>query len=292
MRKAETQAIGGIVVALVVGAAVAAAGSQQSVTFGGWPLFGLCAALAFGVQWLVFVPSFLARTEHFFDLTGSLTYITVMLVAVLGAGTDAPRAWLLAAMVLIWALRLGSFLFLRVRAQGRDTRFDDIKVSFSRFLMAWTLQGLWVLLTASAALAAITGANREPLGVLAVIGVALWLAGFGIEAVADAQKSAFKRDSANRGRFITTGLWAWSRHPNYFGEIVLWFGVAFVAAETLVGWQWATLVSPLFVTLLLTKVSGIPLLEAQARKRWGDDPEWQAYRARTPSLIPRPPRRD
>ncbi len=119
----------------------------------------------------------------------------------------------------------------------------------------------------------------------------VWLVGFGIEVAADDQKRAFRADPANRGRFITTGLWAWSRHPNYFGEITLWVGVALVALPALSGWQHLTLVSPLFVGLLLTRVSGVPLLEARGQATWGDDPEYRDYVARTPVLVLRPPRR-
>ena len=156
--------------------------------------------------------------------------------------------------------------------------------------MTWTLQGLWVLLTAGTALAAITTESPEPFDWAAGAGIAVWVVGFGIEAVADAQKQAFRRDPANRGRFITSGLWAWSRHPNYFGEIVLWAGIALIAAPALSGWQWVTIVSPFFVFVLLTRVSGIPLLERRARRQWGSDPAYRAYEARTPVLIPRPPR--
>jgi steroid 5-alpha reductase family enzyme len=134
-----------------------------------------------------------------------------------------------------------------------------------------------------------TSVASVPLAGSAVLGTAVWVAGFAIEVVADRQKSRFRADPANRDRFIRTGLWAWSRHPNYFGEITLWVGVALVAAPALAGWQLATLVSPVFVFLLLTRVRGIPLLEARAQQKWGHDPDYQAYRARTPVLLPRPP---
>jgi steroid 5-alpha reductase family enzyme len=125
---------------------------------------------------------------------------------------------------------------------------------------------------------------------VAVVGIIVWIGGFAIEVVADRQKSVFKQDPSNQGRFIKTGLWAWSRHPNYFGEIVLWTGVAIVALPVLSGWRWATLISPLFVILLLTRVSGIPMLEARAEERWGDEEEFRRYTKDTPVLIPRPPR--
>ena len=193
-------------------------------------------------------------------------------------------------MVVVWAVRLGSYLVLRIRKAGADSRFDAIKPSFPRFLSTWTLQGLWVTLTLAAALAAITTTERVSLGTVTAIGIVVWVVGIGLEATADAQKSRFRADPANKGRFIQSGLWSWSRHPNYFGEIVLWVGVAIVALPVLRGWQWVTLISPVFVFLLLTRVSGVPLLEKSADERWGSEPEYQAYKARTSVLTPRPPR--
>ena len=131
------------------------------------------------------------------------------------------RGWLIAGLVVIWATRLGSFLFIRVKQDGRDGRFDELKISFPRFLMVWTLQGLWVTLTFAAGIAAITSAARAPLGALAWTGVALWTFGFVVESIADAQKRAHRKRDEKASDFITEGLWAWSRHPNYFGEIVL-----------------------------------------------------------------------
>jgi steroid 5-alpha reductase family enzyme len=178
---------------------------------------------------------------------------------------------------------------MRISRDGGDSRFDDIKTHPLRFFMAWTLQGLWVLLTAAAALAVITGGTRVPLGVVGIAGIAVWLLGILIEVIADRQKSRFKSDPGNKGKFIDVGLWAWSRHPNYFGEIVLWTGVAIVALPVLHGWQWVTMISPVFVAFLLIKVSGIPLLEKKADERWGGQDDYEAYKRRTPVLIPKPP---
>lgn len=291
MKAADIQAWLGTLAAVIVGSVIAIAGAQGSVEVQGVPLFVLCALLAYTVQWLVFVPSFLVHTEHYFDLTGSITYLSVTALA-LFAGTGDLRAHVIAFLVAIWALRLGSFLFARVKQDGSDGRFDELKYSLPRFLMTWTLQGLWVFLTMAAALAAMTNTQSQPLGAFAWVGAALWLTGFTIEVAADAQKRAFKREPANAGRFIISGLWAWSRHPNYFGEITLWLGIALIASETLSGWRWVTMISPLFVFVLLNFVSGIPLLEARAKKRWGADPEYQSYKARTPVLVPRPPRQN
>jgi len=191
-------------------------------------------------------------------------------------------------MVMVWAVRLASFLFLRISKSGKDGRFDDIKTRPLRFLLAWTLQGLWVLVTAGAALAIITGGVREPLGAVGIAGIVIWAIGMLIEIIADRQKSAFKADPDNDGKFIDVGLWSWSRHPNYFGEIVLWTGMAIVALPVLQGWQWVTLISPVFVAFLLIKVSGIPLLEEKADERWGGQEAYENYKRETPVLVPKP----
>ena len=248
-----------LIVILLLAALMAVAGSQGGVAWRGVPVFALCAGVAILIQWLAFVPAFIRQTESFYDLVGSLTYLTVTGLAVALSGATDGRSLLLAALVAIWALRLGSFLFARIRQDGKDSRFDRIKPSPLRFLVAWSTQGLWVLYTMACALAAISGATPTALAPLDLVGVAVWLAGFSIEVVADRQKRVF-RAQAGAGGFITTGLWARSRHPNYFGEIVLWCGVALIALPALEGWRYLTLVSPLFVFLLLSRVSGRRLL--------------------------------
>ena len=280
-----------IFIAIVVGALMSWAGSDGGDRFGALPVFAVCGALAFAVNWLAFIPAALARTERYYDLVGGITYITVTLTAVLLSGPLDLRATLVAAMVMVWSLRLATFLFLRISKSGSDSRFDEIKKQPLQFFMAWTLQGLWVLLTAAAALAVITSGTRVPLGIAGSIGIAVWATGILIEIVADRQKSRFKDEPDNEGKFIDVGLWAWSRHPNYFGEIVLWTGVAIVALPVLQGLQWATLISPVFVAFLLIKVSGIPMLEEKADKRWGGDADYEDYKRRTPVLIPKPPAR-
>ena len=280
----------GTLAAVIIGLLVILAGSSGSAKVGSIAVFAVCGLLAYGINWLVFIPSNIAKTEHYFDLTGSITYVTVIAVALLLSEDLDARALIVGSMVVAWALRLGSFLFRRVRRDGRDGRFDEIKVDPLRFFMTWTLQGLWVLLTLAAALAIITGAERKAIGWVAIVGIAVWVIGFAIEVVADRQKSAFKRNSDNKGRFITTGLWAWSRHPNYFGEIILWIGVALIAIPVLSGWRWFMLISPVFVILLLTRVSGIPMLEARSEARWCEEESFREYTENTPALIPRPPR--
>lgn len=280
--------VGLTALALAVGALAGGGGLQLA----GAPLLVVCAALAMGVNLTVFIPAWLLRSERFYDLTGSLTYLSVLTLAVVvAAGSDALgwRAVLAAVCVAVWALRLGLFLFSRIRKDGKDGRFDTIKEDFGRFAVAWALQGLWVFLTVLAVLVLICVGGNDATPRPTDLGFILWAAGFAIEVAADRQKSAFRAE--HPGRFVNVGLWAWSRHPNYFGEICLWTGLFIVAAGHLEGLQWLAVLSPLFVTLLLTRVSGIPMVDDRADKRWGDQPDYQAYKANTPLLLLWPPRR-
>jgi steroid 5-alpha reductase family enzyme len=287
MKSTDRNALIALPLVILVGLGVALAGSQGGASVFGIPLFAFSVGLAFLIQWLAFIPAYLLQTEKFFDLTGSLTYITVTILAVLLSPVVDGRSILLLALVVIWAGRLGTFLFRRIQKAGKDDRFDEIKPSFLRFLNTWTLQGLWVTFTLAAALAAITTTTRKDLGLFALVGFLVWAFGFTMEAVADAQKSRFRANPENRGKFINTGLWARSRHPNYFGEIVIWIGVAIIALPVLRGWQWVTLISPVFVALLITRISGVPMLEKKADEKWGGQEDYEAYKERTPVLIPR-----
>jgi steroid 5-alpha reductase family enzyme len=287
MKTTDRNALIAFPILIVIGILVALAGSQGGASVAGMPLFAVSVGLTFLIQWLAFIPAYLSQTEKFFDLTGSITYVTIITIALaLGKSIDA-RSILLWALVVVWALRLGTFLFRRIRKAGKDDRFDEIKPSFIRFLNVWTIQGLWITFTAAAALVAITTATRKDLDVFAVIGLFVWIFGFALEVIADSQKSRFNANLNNKGKFIQTGLWSRSRHPNYFGEIVLWIGIAIIALPILHGWQWVAMISPLFVTLLLTRVSGVPLLEKKADKKWGGREDYELYKKKTPVLIPR-----
>lgn len=267
--------------------AVAWMGDQTGSELYGLPLMTAMALGIFGVQWIGLIHARLFETEHYFDLVGSLTYITVTVFALQQAAEIGLRQQIIAGVVIVWAARLGPFLFRRIQKAGEDRRFRKIKLSTPRFLLTWTLQGTWVFLTAGAALAAIMTSNTAPLGTVFYVGAAMWVLGFAVEVIADSQKSAFKADPANENKFITTGIWARAQHPNYFGEILLWAGVAVMALPSLSGSAMIFLISPIFVAVLLTRISGVPLLRKTAGARWGDDPEYQAYLKNTPLLIPR-----
>jgi len=188
--------------------------------------------------------------------------------------------------VMVWALRLGIYLFRRVRNDGKDVRFEKAKRHFLWFLQYWMGQALWVSLTACAAIISILSPEEDTLPVLAMVGMALWLSGFAIESISDYQKRVFRKESNPSVAFIHTGLWARSRHPNYFGEITLWTGIAVIALNTLTGIEYITLVSPVFVYILLTRMSGVNLLERIADERYGHLEEYQRYKRNTPVLVP------
>ena len=281
-----------ILISILMAGLVAIGINQGSVSISGISLIYFCCAFIFLAQWLIFIPSYIFETEHYFDLTGSLTYISVTLLAILFTVDISLRDVLLALFVWIWAFRLGSFLFIRVKKAGSDGRFDLMKKDFWWFLMTWTIQGLWVFLTLAMALAAITSESKMAIDFFAIVGTLIWIFGFSIEVIADQQKTNFKDDPANKDKFITVGLWSWSRHPNYFGEMVLWIGIAVIAFPVLIGWQLVALISPIFVIFLLTRISGITMLESRGYKKWKDDPAYIDYLERTSVLVPFPPKKN
>ena len=287
MNKAEKVASLTIPVALLIGALIATAGSQYGTTYNGLPVFGLIVSIAFLIQVISFVPAYISQTEKYYDITGTMTYVLSTLIAVSLSGNLDTRSLMLATLLIIWSSRLGIFLYKRIQDKGKDVRFDNLKPSFIRYLNAWIVQGLWVTFTAGAALTAISSNNRVSFGGIGIIGLFVWVSGFTIEVLSDKQKSEFNSDPNNKDKFINSGLWSKSRHPNYFGEILLWFGIAVIAFPVLEGTQLFTLVSPVFVYILLTRGSGFPLLEKKADKTWGGDPNYEEYKNSTPILFPK-----
>ena len=246
--------------------------------------------LTFFIQWLAFCPAFFLKTEKFYDLTGSLTYCSVfsyvLFVTSSVQGVQAGNL-IVATAVMAWAARLGIFLFTRILKDGQDSRFELIKVSFPQFLMTWTLQGMWVFICSSAALVAISSPTGVVVNSMFIFGLAMYVFGLITEIIADHQKSSFRSSKKNKDMFINQGLWARSRHPNYFGEITLWSGIAIMSMPSLSGLNYMALFSPVFTYLLLNYVSGIRLLEARGLKKWGHLQSYHQYCQNTPKLIPR-----
>ena len=243
--------------------------------------------LAFLIHWLFFIPAYLLKTEKFFDLTGSLTYISIMVYVVYTKNNlqEQLGSIILASLVILWAVRLGSFLFLRIKKAGEDKRFREIKTSFARFFLLWTISGMWVSFCSMCALTAIASNDGVIVNNIFYIGLVTFIIGLSIEIIADSQKTKFRKDPNNKDKFINEGLWAKSRHPNYVGEITLWAGVAIMSFSSLEGSQYISLISPIFTYLLLVYVSGVPQLTVSGQKKWGHLESYQHYIKNTPTLI-------
>ena len=264
--------------------------SFNSIELSGVNLVGHLLVLIFVIQWIAYIPAFIFKTEKFYDLTGSLTYITAISFALYSTNTPQNLdlgSLIIGIAIILWAIRLGSFLFMRIHKDKKDGRFDSIKTSFSQFFMTWTLQGMWVFICSSAALVAIANPSGVPINIVFIIGLALFILGFVVEIIADNQKSAFRSIPENKDVFINEGLWARSRHPNYFGEITLWTGITVMAISTFEGMNYLALFSPIFSYLLLNYVSGVRMLEYRGHKKWGHLDAYKVYKESTPKLIPK-----
>ena len=280
-----------VFIAFFLGALIAIAGSHNGAQFNGYPILFICLVISFVLHWIAFIPSYMAKTEKFYDIVGTVAYLSVLAAAssltVISSNNNLElRSIIAISLVFIWALRLGVFLFIRVLRVGEDRRFREVKQNFSKFLVWWSVSALWVFLTAANALTMIINNVSSTDDLYFYFGLLLWLIGFSFEVIADEQKRRFKSDKNNKDAFISSGLWRFSRHPNYFGEILLWVGMAIIALPTLIGWQYVTLISPIFIYLLLTRVSGVNLLEERADQKWGGTEEYDSYIERTPELIP------
>tara|TARA_B110000495_G_C22937332_1_gene548263 strand:- start:460 stop:1233 length:774 start_codon:yes stop_codon:yes gene_type:complete len=253
-------------------------------------LIGHLLVMIFVIQWLAYIPAFLFKTEKFYDLTGSFTYVAAISFALYSTNSSQNfdlGSFIIGAAIIIWAVRLGSFLFRRIHKDKKDGRFDSIKTSFSQFFMTWTLQGMWVFICSSAALVAIANPTGVVVNSVFVIGLGLFILGFVVEVIADTQKSAFRSMPENKDLFINEGLWARSRHPNYFGEITLWTGITVMGISTFEGMNYLALFSPIFTYLLLNYVSGVRMLEHRGHKKWGHLDAYKKYKKETPKLIPK-----
>ena len=244
--------------------------------------------LAFLIQWVAFIPAYLFQTEKFYDLTGSLTYLTVIWFVYLSSnqvGEVNFQNLIVTVLISIWAIRLGTFLFSRIHKDGEDKRFRSIKTSPSQFFMTWTLQGMWVSICSMCAITGISSSEGLVLNPLFYLGFILFLIGFSIEVIADHQKTVFRAIKENKDKFISTGLWSKSQHPNYFGEILLWSSIAIMSFSSLSGTQYLTMISPIFTYVLLVYISGVRMLDDMGNKKWGHLEEYKQYKQNTPVLY-------
>jgi len=239
----------------------------------------------------LFAVALVRKDNSIADIGWGVGFLVVWAVTFLLEPGGTPVQLLAGGLVAAWGLRLSGHIYFRNRGRGEDFRYAQWRREWGRafalrsYLQVFLLQGLFLLLVAMPVILV----NRSPSGSIggpAVSGAVIWLIGFVFESFGDAQLRRFKKNPANRGRIMTRGLWRYTRHPNYFGESLMWWGLFLVGLSVAGGW--AGLVSPLLLTLLLTRVSGIPLLE----KKYRGNPEFEEYARRTSAFIPWPPKRE
>ncbi|MFA5745546.1 MAG: DUF1295 domain-containing protein [archaeon] len=236
------------------------------------------------IQMILFIPAFLFKTDKLTDLSYSLSFVILAFFAFFSSTHDAVRIILL-LMILLWALRLGSYLFYRINKIGRDTRFDDIRNNFFKFFMFWFLQGVSVFVIMINSLFIFSSNSNSNFNYLSLIGVAIWALGLSIEAISDIQKFNFKQN--NKDKWINSGLWTYARHPNYFGEMLCWAGIFIYTAFYLNSITLIySVISPLFIIFLLLFVTGIPTLEKKYDAQFKDNKEYLLYKKKTNLLLP------
>ena len=241
--------------------------------------------LAVALNLAVFLVAFYLRSDKLTDFTYGMSFVAIALYAGQGFFNN-PHITLISFLIGLWALRLSVYLVIRIRKINRDKRFDNIRDNFLKFGRFWLLQGIsaWVIMIP--AIFALSLPDR-PFSLLTYLGLAIWIIGFYFEAVGDYQKYIFINNPKNKGKWIGSGLWALTRHPNYFGEISMWIGLYIISFPLLTTFQTViALVSPLWITILLVFLTGIPILEKGSDKKWGRQKDYKEYKKHTPILIP------
>ena len=249
----------------------------------------LSLGIALAVNGVFFAVAAARRTDVVTDLSYSLTF-AVLAVVLLFTGAAEPIQLVATLLVVVWAVRLGTYLFRRIMRMKVDHRFDGMRDDPLRFARFWLLQAITVAVVMLPVTYLLDRDDPPGIGAWSIAGAAVWLVGLLFEAIADAQKSAFKAKAENRDRFVESGLWRYSRHPNYFGEMLVWWGLFLYTVPVLHGAAFAVVAGPVFITLLLLFVSGIPPLERSAEEKYGSDPAYREYKRRTSILVPLPPR--
>ncbi|CAK9312122.1 unnamed protein product [Citrullus colocynthis] len=248
----------------------------------------LTAIVTIGYQLSFFIITALLKFDKVTDFAGSTNFVILAVLTLVLKGSWHFRQVILSVLVVTWGLRLGFFLLMRILQWGEDRRFDEMRSNLGKLAVFWIFQAVWVW-TVSLPVTVVNASNHNPpLRAADVIGWIMWLVGVVIEATADQQKLAFKNSPENRGKWCNVGLWKVSRHPNYFGEIFLWWGIFVSSTPVLEGAEWLVILGPIFLTLLLLFVSGIPLLEESADKKFGNVTEYVRYKRETSPLIPLP----
>ncbi|HUV42868.1 MAG TPA: DUF1295 domain-containing protein [Patescibacteria group bacterium] len=251
-------------------------------------IYLLALLVSLGINLIFFVLASSFKTDKFTDFTYGLTFIILAFLFLLKNQTFYFYQILLTVMVIFWGIRLISYLLIRILKIKKDSRFDNIREKPLQFLKFWLFQGLvvWAIMLPSIYLLSIT--EHKTINFIMILGVAIWALGLIIETISDWQKFSFKNKPKNKNLWIQTGLWKYSRHPNYFGEMLCWWGIFIFVLPFIRGMSWLTIIGPFFITFILLFVSGIPPLEKRYDKKFADNKKYQNYKKKTSILIPLP----
>lgn len=240
------------------------------------------------LQVIFFIYAAIKKTDKVTDLSYGLTFvITVLVIFLLNIEYSSLFKILLLLLVVIWGLRLAVYLFKRILKTGKDKRFNGIREDFKRFASFWLLQAISIFIILLPTNILLLKDSYTSFNWVPIVGFLLSLLGILIESIADNQKFVFKSKEENRNKWIASGLWKYSRHPNYLGEIMVWFGIYIYCLPFLVGLEFLTIISPIFITILLVGVSGIPTLEKEYDIRYTDNKEYLKYKRETGILFPK-----
>lgn len=245
-----------------------------------WEVF----ILVFTLQILFFLIWWFFKTDKVTDISYACTFlVAVMYLYVQNISVSTSILFL---MITLWSLRLGMYLWIRIFYMGKDNRFDSVREDFVRFFLFWLYQAITICIILLPSIFFIIGENSfRGISIFGMCIFVLWLV---IESVADYQKYGFKTSSKNRDHWVDIGLWKHARHPNYFGEILIWWGVFIFCMSSLSGWEYVTIISPIYVVIILVFVSGIPPLQKRYDQKYGHNPKYQQYKEQTFLLVPVP----
>jgi len=252
---------------------------------------GLCAIVTVVMQMSFFVLAAGCKFDKVTDFAGGTNFVILAALTFGLAQTLTPRQIAATTLVCIWGLRLSGYLLYRIIVIGEDRRFDGKRENCLRFAGFWTFQALWVFTVSLSVIfinSPVLPLNTE-FNVVDIVGVVVFALGFILESVADMQKFNFRQNKENRNRWCDVGVWKWSRHPNYYGEILVWLGMFVLSTSILHDWKWVAVLSPIFIIAILLFLSGIPLLEQKADERFGWNPLYGEFKRRTPPLLVFPP---
>ncbi len=248
-----------------------------------------CLALSVLIQLLFFIIAIAKKTDKVTDLAYGVGFVSLSGAALAADSTYTWSKVVIFGMILLWALRLSTYLLIRIFAMGRDKRFDGVREYAQKFIKFFLFQGLAVWLISLSSLVTITAASDiSNTRFISIIGILTFLSGLTIESFADYQKFQFKKNSKNKDNWIETGLWKYARHPNYYGEMLVWWGI-WIFSLSIIPNLWAiTILSPLTITSILLFFSGIPPLEKRYNVKYKGNKEYEKYKKSTRLLIPLP----